>query len=250
MSTVCDETAPCEEQEEPDFPLPFSELPPDLQERAIKSFRDSDHCWDYDDSDFLQENLGESLTYEFGVKPEYDFHKGKDGKTRRGNPKIYWDQYNYVEFEVDEFNIEEVIKHARNDAATVAKHGTCYFQPKAAELAALLHAVEMIELGMGVAFNASYRITEGNEYSDGRVEWEWPDGGHPHTIDTASPEYQAARMLFARINETLKAYHEAARRRLKNVIEDEEAWRYSDECIRDTLEGNDHWTFDEEGRLV
>jgi len=249
MSTVSNETAPIEEQEELDFPLPFKDLPPDLQKRAIESFRDSDHCWHWDDNDFLQENLAEVLDYEFGLTAATRYRL-VNGRRDNDYHAIYWDQYNYVEFEVDEFNIEEVIKHARNDAATVAKHGTCYFQPKAAELAALLHAVEMIELGMGVAFNASYRITEGNEYSDGRVEWEWPDGGHPHTIDTASPEYQAARMLFARINETLKAYHEAARRRLKNVIEDEEAWRYSDECIRDTLEGNDHWTFDEEGRLV
>ncbi|MGA2253041.1 MAG: hypothetical protein ABSG53_00130 [Thermoguttaceae bacterium] len=243
MSTVCDETAPCEEQEEPDFPLPFSELPPDLQERAIKSFRDSDHCWDYDDSDFLQENLGESLTYEFGVKPEYDFHKGKDGKTRRGNPKIYWDQYNYVEFEVDEFDLDEVLKHARNDEATLKQYGTCYFKPEAAELVTLLAEVVLLEAELGVEFNASYRLTEG-KYSSERVEWEWVGEWEDN------PEHAAASMLFARIDETLKAYYEAARRRLKNVIEDEEAWHYSDECIRDTLENNDCYEFDEEGDLV
>jgi hypothetical protein len=252
MSTVCAEAAPCEQQEqvELDFPLPFSELPPDLQEAAIESYRNMGRCWDYDDNERLQEDLGEVLNYEFGIEPEYETFKGKDGKNHRGNPRIFWNQCNHVEFEIASFDIDEVLKHSGHKETLDREFGTCYYRPEAKELAVLLHAVEMIELGMDWEFNASYRLKpdEKHDHYD-RCDWEWPDG-HPYDAKNATQEYKTAAALFDRIEAALKDYYEAACSRLKKIIEDTEEYQYSDEGVRETLEANDHWEFDECGDLV
>jgi len=214
--------------------MPFSELPLRLQDAAIESFRDSGKCWD-DDCELLQEDLAEILGYEFGLTVWYA-----------------WDQYNCVEFEVDNFDLDEVLKHARDDEETVKEFGTCYFKPEAKELQVLLAEVVMLELVLGVDFNAGYRLKEDrNGY--GRVEWQWERDDGPKYYPTETPgssEYQAAKQLFNRIDEALKDYYEAACRRLRKCIEDDEEWHSSDEYIQELLEGNDCWEFDEEGDLV
>ena len=256
MSTVCAKTARRKSTRTKrgrpaaaDFPMPFSELPLRLQDAAIKSFRNKGHIYDYFDADFLQENLGEVLEYEFGLEPEYESFKGKDGKNQRGNPRIFWDAYNHVEFEVEEFDIHEVLKHARNDKDTLKQFGTSYYRPEAEELAGLWATVAVLESVLGVDFHANYQLKEG-KYSSSRVEWEWP-GGFPYPYKRGdNPDYDTACDLVERIDEALKDYYEAACSRLRKCIEDEEEYRYSDEGISELLEGNDHWLFDEEGSLA
>ena len=235
-----------------DYPMPFRELPLRLQDAALESFRRSGcHYYSWD-SEYIQENLAEILTYEFGVEPVYENYKNKLGNTCRGNPKIYWDQYNFVEFEVDDFDIHEVLKHGGDEEALTKEHGTCYYKPEARELAGLWATVAVLESALGMDFQASYRLKPG-EYESERVEWQWErdDGPEYYPEETpGSEDYQVAARLFERIDEALKDYYEAAYSRLRQCIEDEEEWHSSDEYLRDTLENNDCYTFDEEGDLA
>ena len=237
-----------------DYPMPFRELPLRLQDAAIESFRNSNNCYDEQNNEFIQDNLGEVLEYEFGITPEYETYKDKDGKNHKGSPKIYWDQYNYVEFEVDDFSIDEVLKHGGDEDALDKEHGTCYFKPEARELLVLMAQVVIMEASLGVEFDADYRLktdTRHDVYSHVTWQWDREDGPKYYPIETpGSAEYQAADKLFGRIEEALKDYYEAACSRLRKCIEDEEKWRFSDECVRETLENNDHWEFDDEGSCV
>lgn len=225
-----------------DYPLPFRELPLRLQEEAIESYRNSRYCNDSWDCDDVQEQLGEVLEYEFGITPEYSTYKGKDGKEHRGNPKVYWNQYNFVEFEVDDFDLDEVLKHA--DPAIVKTEGTHSYQPSIAASKQTLDLADKAASLMGVEVEWSLRLRHGR-YSYCLAEYAITDELWDH-IDTST----TFDVFVDKLEDQLKEIYEDACHRLRRVIEDIEAEHYSDEYIRDTLENNDNFEFDEEGQLV
>jgi len=240
MSTVCEDDALCEAPSELDFPLPFSELPPELQEQAIESFRNSRAFCEHDDSEIFTENLVNDLEYEFGLQVQDDTYTIGNGKTR-SRPHLYWDHYHReVEFEAD-FDLEEFLKHG--DPEITKSEGPTAYQPSIAAVRETLALAESVANVMGVEVSWSLRLRCG-KYDYNLAEYEivsslWD-------MD-ASEDMEIFR---SRLDEQMAEVYQDACHRCLKIIDDEIDYRYSDEYVREELQANDCWEFDEEGDLA
>jgi hypothetical protein len=227
-----------------EYPLPFRELPKRLQERALESFRNSEQSndWDSTDSEDLTENLVNDLAYEFGLEVSTRVRQSHNGKTY-SEPQLYWDNYHRtVEFQADLLDLEKVLKHA--DPEIFKTEGETAYQPSIAALKETLDLAEKAANIMGIAVSWTLRLRCGRdeyhlaEYSVDYSLWDDADPG------------EAMDAFVEPLEANLKDIYEDACARVLKIIDGEMDWRASDEYLRDTLENNDCFEFDEEGNLA
>jgi hypothetical protein len=211
-----------------DYPLPYDELPPDVQAKARQWWRDHDG---YDD-DNMTAVLVEALEYEFGIDVTEVSRKAHDGK-RYNEPAIEWESYPFRVNYKAILNIDKVCAHG--------VPGCEYFSDDAARLSQLWQAaqvLEAVEIAENYTVDWSFKI-DGAARVDYRAAWRGPREEQDAVMDD----------LACAMEKALDAIHDAACKRLGKIFDSEEEYRSSDEYIAELLAGN-AWEFDEEGGRV
>jgi len=235
MSTVCATATRRECEPELEHPLPFKDLPPDVQERAIaKRQNDPEHSWpEWHDVEFLTETLVNDLEFEFGLTVATRFRLS-NGKTTNDGYELYWGTYRTeVEFQHDALDLDKFLAHG------VA--GCGHYDADIAAIRDLMHTAEVIGAMFGVDIEWDCSLRD-DDHRCTLADW--------NTSEEIKEEQQATiEPLAEEIRKRLKAVYRTACYRVYKIIEAEIDYHNSDECIRELLE-NDNDLFDDEGEAV
>jgi hypothetical protein len=239
MSTVCATATRRECGDELEYPLPFSELPPDVQEQAIAKWQDDpDRSWpEWDDVQFLTENLVNDLDYEFGltVATRDESYIGADNQRHTiKRPELFWGTYrSEVEFQCERLDLDKFLSHG------VA--GCDHYDADIAAIRDLMHTAEVIGAMFGVDIEWDCNLRD-DDHRYTLADW--------NTSEEINEEQQATiEPLAEEIRKRLAKVYRTACYRVYAFIEGEIEYHSSDEYIRELLEDSDH-EFDDEGRLV
>ncbi len=240
MSTICATATRRECEPELEYPLPFKDLPPDVQKLAIAKWHDDpDHTYpEWHDVQFLTENLVNDLAHEFGIEVSSQTYPARvGGRTEQRNwrPKLYWGTYRHeVEFECDALDLEKFLAHG--------VQGCQYYDADIAAVRDLMQTATVIGAMFGVDIEWDCKLREGGSSTVAQAEW--------NTSEEVNAQQQAQiEPLAEEIRKRLAKVYRTACYRVYAIIEGEIEYHSSDECIRELLEGSDD-DFDEEGNLA
>ena len=215
------------------YPLPFAKLPDDIKALAIERWRDANPWPDWDDGNYLTEDLEQDLEYEFGIEVAQDHRKMASGKTI-STPRLCWDACPLEASFIDKGQIDDILAHG--------VPGCEYFHPEAERLMALLAKARFVESLCGCDIEWSLSVSlEGREYTR-RADWNCQEA-------VGASNEKMLGQIADEMDSVLEAYYDKACSRLCKIIDSEIDYRNSDECIAETLQANE-WEFDEEGRMV
>ena len=227
------------------YPRPFAELPKRVQELAVEKWQnDPDNSWPrWDDVDFLTESLVNDLEYEFAIKvaTRAESYIGHDNQKRTiKRPELYWGTYRHeVEFKVDSLDWEKFLTHG--------VEGCEYFDEDIARIHELAAVADIVGAAFGVSICWNCRLTTDSRLDIyDRASWDIDGDNRQLTIE----ECAAIQAIADEIDKLLGEVYDTACARLYEIIESEIDYHNSDECIREDLENNEHFEFDEEGELV
>jgi hypothetical protein len=237
MSAVCATATRRKCEPELEYPLPFKDLPPHVQERAIAEWQDDpEHSWpEWHDVEFLTENLVNDLDYEFGLTVAATCYRRGNGTTSNDGYALYWGTYRHeVEFYCERLDLDKFLAHG------VA--GCNHYDADIAAIRDLMQTATVLGamFGVDIAWDCTVR-------ADGitRREAEWDSS------EEINEEQQAMiESLAEEIRKRLKKVYRTACARVYEIIESKIKYHNGAEYIRETLEGNDHYEFDEDGRFA
>jgi hypothetical protein len=217
------------------YPLPFNACSPKVQERIIEKWRDDpDNCWPrWDEVDQVTEMLEEVLSYEFGIRVLYRATKYDNDKSA-SEPDLQWSICNPLEVTfTSDLDIDDLLKHGAP--------GCEYFNADIAALRELIDAATVAEFLMLLDLDWTFSLTE-NEYHP-RAEYSSNDRG------MTAQEQEPFDKLAEAMGRLLARIYKTACGRCEQVLERENDYRCSDECIREYLEDCD-CKFERDGSLA
>ena len=223
---------------EPAEAFSYSELPPEVQEKARESYRETGRNGVEDDD--LTELLAETLEYEFGIEVNTRSYKAYGGKTYQC-PDIEWDlsycQGDGVSFKAA-LNIDKVVEHG--------VPGCEYFSDEAQQLGELWRAASVLEAVACLEYDLEWQFGFDPKHDCARKVayacWNKYEELTAEAIDTLDKLADA-------MQDVLDEIYKDACRRLEEIGYAEIEYRESDECIGELLENSPQLLFTEEGEF-
>jgi len=235
MSTVCATATRRECEPELEYPLPFKDLSPNVQERAIAKWQDDpNHSWpEWHDVEFLTENLVNDLDYEFGLTVARRYRLS-NGRTSNDGYELYWGTYRHeVEFHCERLDLDKFLAHGVK--------GCDHYDADIAAVRDLIQTATVLGAMFGVDIEWDCNIRD----DDNRCTL-----AYWNSSEEINEEQQATiEPLAEEIRKRLKVVYRTACYRVYKTIEAEIDYHNSDEYIRELLEDSDD-EFDEDGEAV